>query len=74
MDHKTSLKLKCTGIIEIAKNRIQIYQIVVSRPNIVLILTNHTSMESLFIQLSGDVEILLKKDPYDWFCGPHILT
>ncbi len=29
------------------------FQIVVSRPNIVL--TNHTSMESLFIQLSGDV-------------------
>ncbi len=58
MDHKTSLKLKCTGIfLEIAKNRFQIYQIVVSRPNIVIILTNHTSMESLFILLSGDVEI-----------------
>ncbi len=29
------------------------FQIVVSQPNIVL--TNHTSMESLFIQLSDDV-------------------
>ncbi len=27
-------------------------------------------MESLFIQLSDDVYISIKKDPYDWFCGP----
>ncbi len=27
-------------------------------------------MESLFIQLSGDVFILY--DPYDWFCGPGL--
>ncbi len=35
------------------------------------ILTNHTSIESLFIQLPDDVYIY----PYDWFCGPgsHIL-
>ncbi len=36
------------------------------------IITNHTSMESLFIQLS-DFE---KIDTYDWFCAPgsHILS
>ncbi len=35
------------------------------------ILKKHASMESLFIQLSDDVEISIKKqnDPYDWFCG-----
>ncbi len=28
-------------------------------------------MESLFIQLLGDVYISIKKtDPYDWFCSP----
>ncbi len=37
-------------------------------------ITNHISMESLFIQLSDDIH--LKIDPYDWFCGPgsHMLT
>ncbi len=37
------------------------------------ILTNHTSMESLFIQISDDP--LIKIDPCDWFCGPgsHIV-
>ncbi len=30
------------------------------------IITNHTSMERLFIQLLDDN----KKFPYDWFCGP----
>ncbi len=39
------------------------------------ILTNHTSMESLFIQLSDDVKsqfnfFFIIINPYDWFCGP----
>ncbi len=34
------------------------------------ILTNHTSMEILFIQLSDNIIYIYYKDPYDWFCGP----
>ncbi len=43
------------------------FQIVVSRPNIVL--TNHTSMESVFIQLIYKSRFQ-KMYPYDWFCDP----
>ncbi len=31
------------------------------------IITNHTSMESSFIQYKSQFQ---KIDPYDWFCGP----
>ncbi len=35
------------------------------------IITNHTSMERLFIQHSDDAYISISKNyPYDWFCGP----
>ncbi len=43
------------------------FQIVVSQP-----ILSYTSTESLFIQLSDYVYILIKKiGPYDWFCGPE---
>ncbi len=41
------------------------------------IITNHTSMESLFIQLWWCINPnFLKKYPYDWFCAPgsHIIN
>ncbi len=42
------------------------FQIVVSQANIVI--TNHTSMEILFIQLSDKKKKNI--DTYDWFNGP----
>ncbi len=36
-----------------------------------LIITNHTSMEILFIQLSDDVYMYISKNEHkDWICGP----
>ncbi len=52
------------------------FQIVVSQPECCP--TNHTSMESLFIQLTDEVYISIEKkiDTYDWFCGPgsHMIS
>ncbi len=51
--------------------------------DVFIILTNHASMESLFIQLSGDVYVSIKTNwPYDcfvvqghiWFSKAEIIT
>ncbi len=52
-------------------------RIVVSQPNIVRqILTNHTSIESLFISFQIIFKSQFKHVVYDWFCGSwsHIMT